>query len=278
MATTLNRYVWALYLNTFEGEQALAYFQTLDDFADRANLLEPFLGVGQWVGAQTVEGMDWEDAPLDEEDLQFIVAIRDAARQFPVETPDQVQRLLTDLMDNGTVKLSEGEDDVLTLDDAFSNLSLVSLGLHLAYPETFLPYGLTGHYYLVSRVSETFGIPLPPVPPKKDRLARWLYYGHWCAAFQEFRQLSGLTLPELLAFLHDFSVNYVYDTGQGELPEPRNAWLLIGGVENGDLEWMEEQQAVTEVNWQGSLDMRRGDVCLMYIRSPVSAVHSLCAL
>ena len=46
-------------------------------------------------------------------------------------------------------------------------------------------------------------------------------------------------------------------------------------MENGDLDWMDEQQAVTEVNWQGSLDMRRGDVCLMYVRSPVSAVHSL---
>ena len=275
MAATLNRYVWDLYLNTVNGEQALTYFQTLDDFADRANLLEPFMSVGVWTEAQIVEGAVWEDFPMDEGGLQFIAAVRDAALQFPVETPDQVQQLLTELMNSGTVKLSDSEDDVLTLDDAFSNLPLVSLGLHLAYPETFLPYGLTGYYYLVSRVSETFGIPLPPVPPKKDLLARWLYYGHWCAAFQEFRQLNEMTLPELLAFLYDFSVNYVYTTSQNELPEPRNAWLLIGGVENGDLEWIEEQQAVTEVNWQGSLDMRRGDVCLMYIRSPVSAVHSL---
>ena len=53
------------------------------------------------------------------------------------------------------------------------------------------------------------------MPPKKDLLARWLYYGQWCAAFQEFRQLNAMTLPELLAFLYDFSVNYVYATGSG---------------------------------------------------------------
>ena len=97
------------------------------------------MGVGDWIGSQTVEGGIWEDTPIEDASVQFIAAIRDAAQQFPVETSDQVQHLLTELMNSGTVKVSDEEADVLTLDDAFSNLSLVSLGLHLAHPDTFLP-------------------------------------------------------------------------------------------------------------------------------------------
>jgi len=275
MPATLNPYVWALYLSSFPGQLALEYFDWLDNFADRADLTELFLGVGTWIEIQSTEGDVWEDVPLDEESTTYIEAVRDAALGAPVDTTEQVQQLLTDLVHSGTVRLSEDADDVLTLEEPFSNLGLLSLGLHLAHPNVFLPYGFTGHYYLVLRVAEAFGMPLPPVPPKQDHLARWLYYGQLCAAFQDFRQLHGMTLPELLAFMYDFSVNCVQAGVQAELPEPRNAWLLIGGVDNGDLASMETLENITDYHWQGNLDMRRGDVCIMYIRSPVSSVHSL---
>ena len=61
MAATLNNYVWDLYLNTFEGQQALTYFQTLDNFADRTNLFGKFMGVGGWIASQTIEGGVWEE-------------------------------------------------------------------------------------------------------------------------------------------------------------------------------------------------------------------------
>lgn len=275
MPATLNPYVWEMYLNSFHGQLALEYFDRLDNFADRADLVKLFLGVSTWIDIQSTEGNVWEDVPLDEESTTYIEAVRVAALEAPVASTEQVQQLLAGLVNSGAVKLSDEEGDVLTLREPFSKLTLLSLGLHLAHPDVFLPYGFTGRYYLILRVAEAFGIPLPPVAPKNNRLARWLYYGKMCAAFQEFRQLHGMTLSELLAFMYDFSVNYVYKGVRTELPEPRNAWLLIGGVDNGDLASMETLEDMAEHHWQGNLDMRRGDVCIMYIRKPLSSIHSL---
>jgi hypothetical protein len=275
MAAKLNEYVWEMYKASFEGQLAIAYFDRLNDFLEHENLLNPFMGVDDWIFAHLTDTEDWEEQPLIEIDAMYINAIKAAASVYESVTAEQIRHLLTELVSTADIKLSNTKDDSLTLEDPFKNLSLLSLGLHLAHPNVFIPYGLTGRYYLIPRIAETFGIPLPPTPPKNDRLARWLYYGQLCIAFQEFRQLYNMSLREFLAFLYDFSVNYVFDNNRAKLPEPRNAWLLIGGVNNGDLEWIDEQQETVETYWQGHLDMRRGDTCIMYIRSPVSAVHSL---
>lgn len=275
MASQLNRFVWEMYLDSLEGTQATEYFTSLDDYAQRSGLLAPFLSVGDWIVLLADEEQAPEHIPMVKDDLDYVNAIRAAAAATAVGTPEEVRALLTSLVESGTVHLSDAEDDVLDLSDAFVNLPLLSLGLHLAHPDVFLPYGFTGHYHFVPRIAEAFGIALPPVPAKKERLERWLYFAAFCAAFQEFRRANELSLPELLAFMYDFSVNYVAMEQEEELPEPRNTWLLIGGVTNGDLADLDASDAETRTQWQGNLDMRRGDVCLMYVRSPVSSLHSL---
>ena len=275
MSVHLNAFVWELYLNSIEGGQATEYFASLEDYAQRSALLAPFLSVGDWIALLADDTQTPENLPMGEEDLAFVDAVRAAAAAVPASTPEEVRALLTRLVESGTVQLSDDEDDLLSLQDPFMNLPLLSLGLHLAHPDVFLPYGFVGHYHFVPKIAETFGLALPPVPAKKEHLERWLYFGTFCAAFQEFRRANDLTLPELLAFMYDFSVNYVAEEQDAELPEPRNAWLLIGGVENGDLAELDASEPASRTHWQGNLDMRRGDVCVMYVRSPVSAVHSL---
>lgn len=275
MASQLNAFVWELYLNSVEGQQATEYFASLEDYAQRSGLLDPFLSVSDWIVSLAEETEAPENAPMSPDESSFVEAVRQAAAGAPVGTPAEVRALLRTLVESESVQLSADPADVLTLEDPFVHLSFLSLGLHLAHPDVFLPYGFTGQYHFVLRIAETFGLALPPVPPKKDHLERWLYYGVFCAAFQEFRRENGLTLPELLAFMYDFAVTYVATEQPQELPEPRNAWLLIGGVENGDLAELDAGEPDTLTYWQGNLDMRRGDVCVMYVRSPVSAVHSL---
>ncbi|WP_424950693.1 hypothetical protein [Deinococcus sp.] len=274
MAAKLNEYVWGMYKASFEGQLSLAYFDRLDNFEERAELLQLFMGVGNWITSHSDETSEWENIPLDESDLLYITAVKLAAEKYSVSNLEQVFNLLTELVSKGDVQLSEAEDDILTLEDPFANLSLLSLGLHLAHPEIFIPYGFTGRYYLVPKIAEAFGIPLAKIPPKNDHLGRWLYYGLFCIAFQEFRKLHEMTIPEMLAFIYDFSIEYIYSNSEKDLPEPRNAWLLIGGTDNGDLDWLDVQEDIVETRWQGNLDMRRGDTCIMYIRSPMSAVHS----
>lgn len=279
MSGHLNQFGFYVYTQSYQGQLALEYFQNLNNYAGRGDLFEPFMGVGDWIAAhleaEEGEEIDWGEIQLGIEDVQYVEAIRQAAQSHQASTPEEVRELLLYLLNSDTVKLSDEEDDILTLDHTFVDLPLISMGLHLAHPDTFLPYGLIGRYYFIQRMADEFGIALPPIPPKKKKLERWLYYGQVCSAFQEFRQTYDLNIPGLLAFMYDFAPNYVVSNVNEELPEPRNAWLLIGGVDNGDLEWMDENPSVLQTNWQGNLDMRRGDVCIMYVRSPVSSTHSL---
>lgn len=276
--TSLNPYVWALYRNSFEGQQAVAYFEGLKNYADNAAYEDPFHAVGEWIASQE-EGTEtpWEAVPMDEETLAYLNAVRSYAERHPVGTIEEVQALLTGLVTSGEVRLSEDPEDVLTLDIALEDIGLVTLALHLAHPDVFVPYAFSGQHDLLLRLSATFEIPLPPVAGKNEHLERWLYYGHFSAAYQAFRRAHNLTVPELLAFFNDFAVEYVLSSLDPELPEPRSAWLLVGGGEqDGDFGWLEEATEQNRTRWQGSLNMRRGDVCVMYVRSPVAAMHSLC--
>lgn len=276
--TSLNPYVWALYRSSFEGQQAVAYFEGLENYADNAAYELPLHAVGAWIAAQE-EGTEtpWEAVPMDQETLTYLNAVRAYAERHPVNTTEEVQALLTGLVTSGQVQLSDDPEDVLDLDVALNDIGLVTLALHLAHPEVFVPYAFPGQHDLLLRISATFEIPLPPVAGKKEHLERWLSYGHFSAAYQAFRWTHDLTVPELLAFLNDFAVTYVLTGLDPELPEPRNAWLLVGGGDkDGDFGWLEEATGASQTHWQGNLDMRRGDVCVMYVRSPVAAVHSLC--
>ena len=277
---TLNTFVWDLYRSSVDGALAVAYFEALPtEYADNAGFTLPNHAVTGWVESQMEEPQFvWEHpGPLDEETRFFIEAVRQFAEARTVGTPGEVEALLTALVTSGKVQLSSNPDDLLDVDVAMDEIILVSLGLHLAHPEVFVPYAFKGEHYLLTQIAAAFGIPLPAVPPKNDRLGRWLYYAHFSAALQEFRHLSRMSMPELLAFLNHFAVLYVLTEGSDELPEPRHAWLLVGGgEEDGDFGELEVVTPEEALHWQGSLDMRRGDVCVMYVRSPIAAVHSLC--
>jgi len=52
--------------------------------------------------------------------------------------------------------------------------------------------------------------------------------------------------------------------------------LLKGGVDNGDFEFLEEATESTVAPcWGGNLEIRTGDILLMYVRSPQSCIHSI---
>lgn len=279
MTTLFNTYVWELYVNSVEGQEALNYFAGVGDFAMRAQHGGFGLGVWNWVNAQDPDaGVVWQDEAMDEATAQLVTAVRDFAAKQSVNSPEQIRQLLTALI-GYEVPFHDGLEDTLELDfgTLFENLPFISLGLHVAAPEVFVPYAFSDRHDWLLRIAAEFGIPLPPVAGKNDFLGRWLFYANFCGSFQEFRRTNGLTVPELLAFMYDFAIHYSAASEEADLPAPRHAWLLVGGGEkNGDFGFLEEADGEATSHWQGSLDMRRGDVCVMYVRRPVSSVHSVC--
>ncbi|UQN08787.1 hypothetical protein [Deinococcus sp. QL22] len=282
MPSQLNPLVLDLYFRSPGGELATAYFAELPEFAARMQHEWPRYGVTDYVGSHE-EGseIEWEDEALNDDAVRVVQAVQSFASQHPAASPEQVQALLTALVTSGQVSLSGDADDVLNVKWAMEDVHLVSLGLHLAHPDIFVPYGFKSmevpslHQELL-QIAAAFDIALPAVAAKNDTLGRWLYLGQFSAALQEFRQRHDLTVAGLLAVLYHFGPAYVACEPRDELPAPRHAWLLVGGGEqDGDYGFLEEISPEHVTHWQGSLDMQRGDVCVMYIRSPVKEIHSL---
>ncbi|MEF2278612.1 hypothetical protein V3W47_09895 [Deinococcus sp. YIM 134068] len=278
MATPLNPYVWELFKFSEEGQLCLEYLSNLDRYPTCAQLFSELHGVEEYVLAHlSAEGKpEWEDAATHPDNVAFVQRVQRFAASKSADTLARRQELLAALV-NGAVPLTDDEDsDCLDADTALLAVEYVSLGLHLAHPDFFLPYAFGNRFDLFGRIAEAFDILLPPVPSKRDKLARWLYYGQMCGALREFRESHPLSVPEMLAFLNYFATGFVLAEQEKELPPPRRAWLLLGaGEKDGDFGWLESADANSQSHWQGNESMQRGDICVMYVRSPHSSVHSI---
>lgn len=83
-----------------------------------------------------------------------------------------------------------------------------------------------------------------------------------------------MTPYELYAFLYDFAPKYIGGTDSyiiQSLPEPKSVFF-IGGSKDDAL--LSENSDVISC-WQCNPDTRAGDLIVMYLRSPVSAVDSI---
>lgn len=124
---------------------------------------------------------------------------------------------------------------------------------------------------------ETFGISLPTLPVKGDHLGKTLYYSKLNLSFYEFRQLYEISPSEMCAFLYGFSIKYnKEENSDKELPRPSKVWLLKGGVGGEwDPEFVDNATEDTIAFWAGNLEIRKGDICLMYLLSPRKYIHSV---
>ena len=170
------------------------------------------------------------------------------------------------------------ENDTVDLKETFSrftySLAYYSTLLAVSLPDLFVPYYFKWNYNVLQIIADAFGITLPAIPNKSDYEGRFCFYEDICASLQDFRKGNQLTPYELCAFLYDFAPKYIGGLSSyliQELPEPRSAFF-IGGSKD-DLFLSDSADTVTP--WQCNPDTRAGDMIVMYLRTPVSAVDSV---
>lgn len=149
-----------------------------------------------------------------------------------------------------------------------------STDLSICFPDAFVPYYFRFNYNVLQKIADTFGINLPPIPAKKDYKGRFYHYSNVCKALISFREENNLSAHELYAFLYDFAPRYIGGIDSyiiKELPEPNSAYFI--GAAKEDEHLCEKKDIVT--SWQCSPDTRAGDMIVMYIRTPVSAINSI---
>ena len=149
-------------------------------------------------------------------------------------------------------------------------------GLSICFPGLFIPYYFLTNYNVLTKIAETFDISLPEIPAKTDLTGRMWHYVELCKALNAFRKENDLSMHELCAFLYDFAPKYIGGIKSyiiDDLPEPRSAYFIGGDGKNQDSIAENDENNITW--WQCNPYTRAGDMIVMYLRTPISAISSI---
>lgn len=262
-----NAFVWQLYKESERGRKAIkrcsSFSDALHDGAYSALLF----------------GLSFDEVPSDYPapdpvSIDLIGTVKELAAKSKVDDLRQATLLFETLVSSGIPFRfpDEAEAAVLTEEDLTDLIQDVSIGLHLAHPEHFIPYGFRTSFADLQHIGELFNLALPPVPGKKDTAGRGRYYAQLNGAFHEFRQSYGLSTVEMCAFLYDFAPRFLTASNDA-LPEPSKVWPVIAGFySEQDFQWLADATADSLSSWNGNPNIRCGDVLLVYCIRPHNAL------
>lgn len=171
----------------------------------------------------------------------------------------------------------KGEDDYSDIDifSCFSDsIEYFTTYLAIEIPDLFIPYYFKFNFNILEKIAQEFEINLPPIPVKKDYQGRFFYYGEICAALLNFREEHNMSPYELYAFLYDFAPKYVGGIDSyiiKNLPEPKSVFFIGGSKNDASI----KNNPNTIACWQCNPDTRAGDMVVMYLRTPISAIDSI---
>lgn len=169
----------------------------------------------------------------------------------------------------------DGQQSAQNVFDCFSSsISFFTTLLSVELPELFVPYYFKYNFNIFEKIANEFGIELLPLPLKRDYEDRFYYYAAICVSLLDFRKHHKLSPYELCAFLYDFAPKYIGGIDSyiiNDLPDPKSAFFIGGSKDDKFLS--SNSDAIT--CWQCNPDTRAGDMIVMYLRTPISAVDSV---
>lgn len=205
-----------------------------------------------------VDEVDGDGVPDDADDREAQIAIG-------TDEPEEE--------DNEELLRIGGEDDEGVKIWA-EHIGPISWALHCFAPEWFVPYALVHRFHQFDAICDEFEIPLPRLPGKASARDRATYYLELNEALQDFRRLHDMRPAEFNAFLYGFCSDQVPVEELPELPPAQRAWFLMANPDT-DFERLDQANHESRHHWQGVNDIRPGDICVMWCRSPRSCVHSI---
>lgn len=262
-----NRYIWNLYLNSGGTKVVEMFRKNLED-----SLTDEY--------AEAIVRMHKAYCPMEElsnEIGEQLKALAEEFRNIKNEAGDaeMSEELYVDPLDD-LYKLYEG--DFANPADIFADfaymLPFYSTNLAILYPDGFVPYYYRFNYNVFQKIADTFDIKLPAVPAKKEYRKRFFFYADVSKALISYAKENNLSQYELYAFLYDFAPKYIGGKDSyiiKDLPEPHSAYFI--GAAESDRSLYQNKSIVT--SWQCSPETRAGDMIVMYVRTPISAVNSI---
>ena len=263
----LNRYIWNLYLNSGGTKVVEMFRRNLED-----SLTDEY--------AEAIVRMHKAYCPMEElsnEIGEQLKALAEEFRNIKNEAGDaeMSEELSLDPLDDLYKLYEEDYGNPADIFAEFSSmLPLCSTNLAILYPDGFVPYYYRFNYNVLQKIADTFDIKLPAAPAKKEYRKRFFFYADVSKALLTFGKENELSPYEMYAFLYDFAPKYIGGKDSyiiKDLPEPHSAYFI--GAAESDRSLYQNKSIVT--SWQCSPETRAGDMIVMYIRTPVSAVNSI---
>lgn len=255
-------------------EQAV---QRPTSFEEARALYERLLAEGVTLGIPDVEAVNALIEALESDDVAEASKPEggsegeegDAELEETTEPSESQDEQEDDSVPSRTPPMDGGE----SAPDWVHHIAGISWGLHCFAPEFFVPYLFRTKFHQFEAICAELEIPMPRLPGKASAPERAMYYFELNAVLQDFRTEHRMTPDELNAFLYGFATRAVPIEEVDPLPEPARAWLLLGSPD--DAPWLDAAGDDSHSHWQGGYDIRPGDICVMWCRSPRSYVHSV---
>ena len=275
----MNKYVWELYLKS-GGNKTVSFFRNNFEDKFKKNYVS---GLKKLQKVYCV----FEDA-IEDTDIKLTEFVDGLdGYENDIEFEEINEKNYKDIIDSEMNELWNAlEDEFLSDKDAFAEfiggvgsyrgIAHYSTCCAYDFPECFIPYYFQYNYNVLEIIAEQFDIELPKLPNKKDYKKRFLHYGELCKVFTKYRFDNGWTPYELLAFLYDFAPRYIGGIDSyiiKDLPEPKSAFFIGGGGDNADATAEDDPNCIC--CWQCNPETRAGDLIVMYLRTPISAISSI---
>ena len=273
----LNNYIWKLYKQA-DGTQVINMFRKnltgklQQTYADEIKRLQLHYAI-EGVVSDTYEQLLELSAAIKSKSKTIFIpgAIRGTT---PVK---EIYKAIDSVMQDAIrCWMKEDGREQIVLSEFIDSLSYISTNWAILYPGVFAPYYFSKNYNILTTITDTFGIELPALPKKSDYLGRVRHYGELCKAFYRFRQENALGFYDFCAFLYDFAPQYIGGKDSyiiEKLPEPKSAFFVGGGGDNADATAEDNPDSICF--WQCNTNTRAGDLIVMYLRTPVSAISSV---
>ena len=242
------------YLATEEGAKALAFFQNLPKYAAAG---DPDGRIKRFINSLLLSPLAGEWYKFGYEISEYDYA---DFGEFSTAVTADLHKIVTE----------EG----CTYRELVQDITSISLAFYAESQQFAFPYLYPVHFFRVEEICETFGILLPPLPPKTNYEEKCLYYLKLCKVFHEFRLQHGLSPQEFCVFFYSFAQHFISKPLSEEVPRPLKSYL-VGANANEDHQYLQNVSSSSIHYWQGNTDTRPGDIVLMYELAPYSHISSI---
>jgi len=277
----MNKNIWNLYKNSERGKKAIELFTIKDsDNLDRKiraiyKFCKDFLGNIEIENLMTRFFLITDNIFADE----LLINEDESASEYFKRLIDNIEIGITEISSEGEIHKPKDEKPLVKQKDYKVICSLItdiSLSLFTFNPDCFLPILFPEKFDVLVKILDVLEIPLPQLPASTDKKGRLLFYNDLCDNIFEFSKKNDLTTEETCACIYDFASMLLDNTeySDSDLPEPTNIWLT-GGSKVDYETFLRNPKTSAKSVWTCNENTKRGDIIVMYVRSPYSCIQSI---